>query len=167
MAFTYFKDGSGITPMTIINEEFSAITVLQKINKETLVQEQETILPEENLYEVFNIAVDSTHVYILTGDIDDVYEVQKYLKSDLSFVAKEPLADLKLAIAQDDDYLYIGGVESGIYVPDGVEIYRKEELDTNIKTSAYGSVIESIYVDNDYVYAAGGDYDTFSHPISI
>jgi len=147
--------------------ESTSNAVLQKINKETFVQEQEVILPAENLYEVFNIAIDSTHVYILTGDIDDVYEVQKYLKSDLSFVAKETLEDLKLAIAQDDDYLYIGGVESGGYVPDGVEIYRKEELDTNIKTSAYGAVIESVFVDDQYVYAAGGDYEVFSHPVSV
>jgi hypothetical protein len=143
-------------------------TALQKINKETLVQEQEVILPEENLYEVFNIAIDSTHVYILTGDIDDIYEVQKYLKSDLSFVAKETLDDLKLAIAQDDDYLYIGGVESGSYIPDGIQIYRKNLLEKIANnTNAYGSTIESIFVDNNYIYAAGGNYETFSHPVTI
>jgi hypothetical protein len=142
-------------------------TALQKINKETLVQEQEVILPEENLYEVFNIAIDSTHVYILTGDIDDIYEVQKYLKSDLSFVAKEPLADLKLAIAQDDDYLYIGGVESGVYVPDGVGLYEKDTLEQVINTTAYGSVIESVFVDDQYVYGAGGDYEKFAHPVTV
>jgi WD40 repeat protein len=164
MAFTFYKDYIPSDVMTLVSD---IDTVLQKINKETFVQEQEVILSAENLYEVFNIAIDSTHVYILTADIDDVYEVQKYLKSDLSFVAKETLADLKLAIAQDDDYLYIGGVESGFYVPDGVGFYDKETLEKVVDTSAYGSVIESVFVDDQYLYAAGGDYEQFAHPVTV
>jgi hypothetical protein len=164
--YTFYKDRENKNDlMTLVSN--IEVAVLQKINKETFVQEQEVISPAENLYEVFNITIDSTHVYILTGDIDDVYEVQKYLKSDLSFVAKEPLADLKLAVAQDDDYLYIGGVESGAYVPDGVGFYDKETLEKVLDTSAYGSVIESVFVDDQYLYAAGGDYEVFEHPVQV
>lgn len=125
---------------------------------------------------VHNIKADATHAYVLVEAVNEEetwYPLIKIQTSDMS-VDFDPsdkgdlvFDNLKLALALDDDYLYIAGVEAGGYIARGIEKYDKATLELITDSDVYGSIIRDLAVDDDRIYAAGGDFELLSHPVMI